>query len=318
MIASRIILPIQLTHHASHLALIELPERVADQYRLYHAHGWCGYVSRELNSADFESCLSDPVGLFNDDHVNRWIKKKRNLLAEVLWPGTNTAVILKKYQPRGAMNTLRLMQGLPRAIRHWNNSWLLDSRGIQTPRPLFIAVPEKGRGQGLVATTRIMNFVHIRDVFGRNSDAVDAVTVHGAEFEAREFARICGRYVREIHDRGVVHRDLSGANILVPECWSGRADNLAAAFCLVDVNRVRSVGAEGMTVQLRFQDLERLMVPESCVDEYFAGYAGDDQKIELEKPRFLSYRHAYRRMRNARNPVYRGLLKTFTYWPRTG
>ena len=259
-----------------------------------------------------------PDALFDDANVNRWIKQNRNLLADVSWPGSGKSVILKKYQPRGVFSSLRLMQGLPRALRHWNSAWLLDSRGISTPRPLLIAMPESGRGQGLVATTCIRGFVHVRDVFGRDSEATGTVGVHDVSMDVAEFARICGQYVRQVHDRGIVHRDLSGANILVPSTWDGSRDNLAAEFCLVDVNRVRDVGLNELTIQLRFQDLERLMVPDQCLDDYFAGYAGDSEEIQNERSRFDRYRNAYRRMRAARNPVYRGLLKTFTYWPRTG
>ena len=259
-----------------------------------------------------------PDVLFDSEHVNRWIKQKRNLLAEVSWPGSGEAVILKKYQPRGMFSSLRLMQGRPRAIRHWNNAWLLESRGISTPRALLIAMPESGRGQGLVATARIRDFVHVRDVFGRDSDATGTVELHSLSVEVGEFAHICGQYVRQVHDLGIVHRDLSGANILVPSTWDGSTRNLAADFCLVDVNRVRDVASDALTIQLRFQDLERLMVPDHCLDQYFAGYAGDSEEIRKERQRFDRYRNAYRRMRAARNPVYRGALKTFTYWPRTG
>ena len=86
----------------------------------------------------------------------------------------------------------------------------------------------------------------------------------------------------------------------------------------MDVNRVRDVGPNELTIQLRFQDLERLMVPEQCLDQYFAGYAAGSEEIQNERSRFDRYRNAYRRMRAARNPLYRGALKTFTYWPRTG
>ena len=259
-----------------------------------------------------------PDALFGSGHVNRWIKQNRNLLADVSWPGSGENVILKKYQPRGVFSSLRLMQGLPRAIRHWNNAWLLKNRGINTPHPLLIAMPEFGRGQGLVATACIRNFVHVRDVFGRESDATGTVELHGLSMEVADFACICGQYVRQLHDLGIVHRDLSGANILVPSTWDSSIHNLAAEFCLVDVNRVRDVAREELTAQLRFQDLERLMVPDHCLDQYFAGYAGDSEEIKRERPRFDRYRNAYRRMRSARNPLYRAALKTFTYWPRTG
>ena len=65
-------------------------------------------------------------------------------------------------------------------------------------------------------------------------------------------------------------------------------------------------------------DLERLGIPEPVLETYYLAYAGDDDQLRAEWPKFLKYWKGYRRIRETRNPLARGLLKGFTYWPRTG
>ena len=140
----------------------------------------------------------------------------------------------------------------------------------------------------------------------------------GRKPQIRQLVRCLGRYAREIHDCGIVHRDFSAANVLVPESWNPDSTDLKGQFVLLDINRVRKVAPERMSANLRIQDLERVHTPEHLVEELFGAYAGDSADIAGFRRKFLKYRHGYRRIRGTRNSFIRGLLKVFTYWPRTG
>jgi hypothetical protein len=314
-----------------------IPEQWQDFFRLYEAGDWKGWISNRYDFAEADTLLSDPMKMFEEASVVRWHKNQRNKLAEVLWPsscclkgdsssdtgnGKHSAkhtIVLKSYQASTFYNSLRLKLGVPRAIRHWNNVWLLNQKGIQTPQPVFIALPCKpGDGQGLIAVETVGPHRRIREILTRELEADTLLNIAGHSVEAAKFAGYCGKYARQIHDRNLVHRDFSGANILIPDDWDGSDDNLCAQFVLLDINRIRKVAPGKMTMNLRIQDLERLFMPESLLVSYYSAYAGEDSGIADHRQKFLKYRRGYRRIRETRNPVERAFLKTFTYWPRTG
>ena len=209
--------------------------------------------------------------------------------------------------------------GEPRATRHWSNSWLLQQRQIKTPQPVFIALNDSSKtDQGVLAVETMADCRTIREILRRDTAAGDRVQAGGVELPLSEFAAICGRYIREVHDKGIVHRDFSGANILVPNDWRPENTPTTSHFVMLDINRVREITAGNMNINLRIQDLERLGIPESVLRDYYFAYAGDDLELQSEWPKFLKYRKGYRRIRETNNPLARGLLKIFIYWPRTG
>ena len=300
-----------------------LPDSQKGRFRPLDGCGWSGWIDECYWYEGVGDVLAQPRRLFDGDRVVRWFKKDRNRLAEITWPagpeGQSGSIVLKSYEARSAFNQLRLMRGDSRALRHWNACWLLEERGIKTARPVFIALKSNaGNDQGLVAVETIRDCRTVRELLRerRTDDAPVALGDKGVSMD--EFAGLCGRYVREVHDRNIVHRDFSGANILVPRDWSVGPGPLCSDFVMLDINRVRDVPAGSMDIRLRIQDLERLGIPESALEDYYFAYAGDDPQLKNEWPRFLKYRRGYRRIRETKNPVVRGLLKLFTYWPRTG
>ena len=273
--------------------------------------------------------LSNPKQMFEESNIVRWHKNQRNKLAEVLWPSsgdvcndkqsTQNTIVLKSYESSTFYNSLRLKIGAPRAVRHWDNVWLLNQSGIQTPQPVFIALPcENSGGQGLIAVETVGPHRRIREILTRDLEAETLLDIAGHSIRAARFSELCGKYARQIHDRNLVHRDFSGANILIPDDWDGSDHNLCEQFVILDINRIRKIAPGKMTINLRIQDLERLFMPESLLESYYSAYAGADSGIADEWQKFLKYRRGYRRIRETRSPVERAFLKTFTYWPRTG
>jgi hypothetical protein len=305
--------------------LPQLPDFLADQYRCFDAGDWHGWIWDAYWSEDANQVLGSTGDLFDGDNVVKWHKQARNRLAEVRWPavtdgkGCPPTVVLKSYQSNSVYNSLRLKFGEPRALRHWNNAWLLSGRGINTPQPVFLAMQKSDpRGQGVIAVETVASHQRIREILPRDFRAGNTLTVNGRDMEAGEFARICGNYVRQVHDRGIVHRDMSAANILVPAQWDGSSSDLVGQFLMLDINRVRDVPESEMTMNLRIQDLERLYMPDHLLQDYYLAYAGDSPELASAWQKFLKYRNSYRRIRETENPLKRGFLKIFTYWLRTG
>ena len=296
--------------------MVDPPAPWSGDYRALEAGGWRALVHRDADFSGLPKLLADPERLFESPPVIRWFKRRRNRLAEVQWPpgAGDGSLVLKAYGASSLFNRLRLMRGLPRAVRHWNNAWLLTARGVSTPRPLLLALPGDGAGeatgQGVIAVEMLRGYRELEDFIPRDGGE--------APLDLERVVTACGRFVRAFHDCGLVHRDLSATNILVPDDWSGDADQLLSRFSLVDINRVRDVPAEGMSIKLRIQDLERVYIPDHLLDTYYRAYAGGDAGLLAEWPRFLKYRNGYRKIRSTANPLARGLLKLFTYWPRTG
>lgn len=308
---------------------VVVPEKWADQYQRFEVESWHGWILKSHAKGEVESILSDPITLFDADNVVRWHKQKRNRLAEVNWPPVvdhaslsdlaPRTVVLKSYESGSVFNSLRLMRGELRSIRHWKNVWLLNENGVKTPQPVFIALPkDTADSQGLIATATVQRHLRIREIFAGDLTENTRISIFNHQMEAAQFAQICGRYARAFHDAGFVHRDFSGANILIPDEWDGTDRNILQQFVMLDINRIRRVDPLNLDIRLRIQDLERLYMPDALLKAYYFSYADADSTLENQWQKFLKYRGGYRRIRDTRNPVSRGLLKLFTYWPRTG
>ena len=269
--------------------------------------------------------LKDESQVFSPERVKQWYKNHRNKLAEIQWPGASddslqgVSLVVKSYGRRSVGDRIRTYFRPPRAARHWTNAVMLLKKGVNTPQPVFICEQGGSNRNDLLGVMPAPPHQLLRDVWKPVNEGQSDCIVHGdREFPQAEWAAICGRYVRALHDCGIVHRDLSGGNILIPDDWDGQSENLEKKFILLDINRVRKVDPLSMGINLRIQDLERINMPDSCLSHYFRGYAAGDAKIAGQEARFLKYRKSYRRIRAARNPVWKLILKITTYWIRTG
>lgn len=282
-----------------------------------------GWIRKEYENEFTSQILTNPFACFDEGNVVKWHKNQRNRLAEVNWLGAKSSqpktVVLKSYQASSFYNSLRLRLGSPRAVRHWDRVWLLNSKGINTPQPVFVVLPASTRkSQGLIAVETVTEHQRIREILSSDVTVDSELLIGTHSIKAGEFVRICGQYARQIHDQSIAHRDFSGANILVPSHWDGTNRDIANQFVLLDINRVRLVADGDMSINLRIQDLERLFMPECLLESYYFAYAGDNVELQENWQKFLKYRKGYRRIRESENSMQRALLKTFTYWPRTG
>jgi aminoglycoside phosphotransferase (APT) family kinase protein len=151
------------------------------------------------------------------------VHRGRNLIVRLRVASQDVAV--KRFPVTGLRRLVYRVRA-SKAVRAFDVAERLLSLGIGTPRPL--AALELRRGRELVASFYCCAFVHAlaeaREL--KRPDAAD---------RALRLERL-GAFVASLHERGVVHRDLTSGNVLLL-ADAGAEGGLA--FQLVDVNRVR-------------------------------------------------------------------------------
>ncbi|MCC6763541.1 MAG: hypothetical protein IT293_02665 [Deltaproteobacteria bacterium] len=120
--------------------------------------------------------------------------------------------VLRWYRRGGAIRHLvydRYFGWTPRPIRELAVTHAVIERGVPAPEVLAARVDRLPWGwyRGAIVTREVRDAATFADVLRR---------IHAPEERARVLAAV-GRAVRELHDRGVHHRDLNANNILVRE-----------------------------------------------------------------------------------------------------
>jgi len=299
-----------------------LPQCWQGQFRSFCNSGWCGWIANDYWSEEVAKQLQHPEMLFADSNLLQWYKRGRNQLAAVRWPdhaGAARIVVLKAYGTGGWHGRLRALFRPSRALRHWQAAADLHDRGIRTPKPVWLLVPQSHhRGPTYLALEPAPPHVRVRELLRAIGPQVETIDFAGHTLAVSDLVSALGHYARALHEAGVAHRDFSGGNILIPKTWGGNNERLLEEFVLLDINRARFFIPGTVDIYHRIQDLERISLVESQQQHFYEAYANDSTKLMAQWRRYQRYRHRYLRMRKAKNPLWRFVLKTSTYWIRTG
>lgn len=167
-----------------------------------------GFMVRDLELGSVASFLADPDAPFAAEG-SEILKASRSATVCVVTVPTAAgprAMVYKRFQVTDATDYLAALFRPPPALRSWQNGHALIDRGLPTPRPWLVlhrkcmGVP----GVGYLLTDFLPETRHLRDA------------VQKAKWDERRWLidRLA-RWVRLLHERGVAHRDLKAANILV-------------------------------------------------------------------------------------------------------
>lgn len=200
------------------------------------------------------------------------IFKGRNRVAAVSFPlaaEKNTEIIIKEFNLRG-VNRLKTLVFPSKAKKAWRGSVGLVKRGVPTPCPA--AYLEKRKGLFIekcyFLSQKIPFFQEIRFLFrDHKNKALKDLLSHLAAF------------LRRIHRKGVLHRDLSDGNILA------RREESGYTFFLVDTNRIRLRRRVGLFSGIK--SLVRLGIPPSHQRFFLEKYRGEKG---LSRPVWLWYK----------------------------
>ena len=207
------------------------------------------------------------------------IHEGRNRLGAVSWPWMIAGfprVVVKEFGFRG-LNRLKSLFGPSKAARAWRGAIALVERGLPTPFPVAFL---EARRRGLVSSGCFLA--------GWVADAREIRHLL-RELEGEDLGRLLAAlapFLRECHDKGILHRDLSDGNILVKRAGGGDW-----RFFLVDTNRIRV--RRGIGRRVRVRNLVRLGVPAGRQREFVGLYLGAGARAGLWFSYYRARKGAY-------------------------
>jgi len=233
-----------------------------------------GRIHPDFDTPEFREALAG-LGALCTGPSARVLLDRRNRVAAVDFPVSAVSrieAVVKEFRASGFKKSKTLV--VPgKAVRAWRGAAACLRRGIPTPLPL--AYLER-RTKGIVAESaflavRIEDAREIRDLF--RTLPADGLS---------RLLETLAAFLRDCHDRGILHRDLSDGNILVRTGASGDFE-----LFLIDTNRIRV--RRSVPAYLRLRNLVRLGVPPASRDEFLRLYLGRG-----EGPGFRTARGWYR------------------------
>jgi serine/threonine protein kinase len=243
---------------------IKVTERRSPRARPLVRGEFRGEVAAEYDDPLFLRDLSNPEALWTRPDV-AILNEKRNRVGVVrlaLSSGREIDVVVKEFFSPGLPRLKTLF--LPsKAAKAWRGALALKERGLETARPLaFLEKRRKGFVErSFYLASKIDGTEEIRSLFRRLSPS---------ELETL-LADLAG-FLSSVHERGIIHRDLSDGNILVRRDDGGRL-----VFYLLDTNRVRvrkTIGPAG-----RVKNLIRLGVPGRFQRFFLEKYLGEKKDL---------------------------------------
>ena len=135
--------------------------------------------------------------------------------------------------------------------RHWNNACEMERRGISTPRP--VAFHERPSQSGVRDSWYLCEFVpdafSAREVYAAFRDG--AQSHRGLDKPA--WFKLLSSFVCDMHNRQIVHKDLSAGNLLLRQNPDGSIQPL-----LIDIGRAWLGKGSGIKQRHRMLDLIRI------------------------------------------------------------
>jgi len=229
------------------------------QYLPFNNSNWCGALAvNDGNSLDETLAALLPEAL-ETAPVDRLIRDKRNKVWNIT-TATNGPLTIKLNRAVGGKRlSYRFLPS--KGKRHWDNAAAMLRAGINTPQP--VAYFEQHRLAGIEPNYYVTEFLEgafsARDVF-------TSINQGDADYQglSHEYLlELLGHFVCQMHDAGIIHRDLSSGNILLTQ----QGDS--ATPYLIDIgraklkqqlsNRERLIDVMRIVYKLDWPDREKLV-----------------------------------------------------------
>jgi tRNA A-37 threonylcarbamoyl transferase component Bud32 len=222
--------------------------RSSNRYYVSIRHGpHRGYAVRGLMKSGLSDLLSEADAIFDRPDVRVLKRSPSSTVAEIEW-SDGGRVIVKRFKVRRRSDTWLGLLRPSAALRSWVYGHGLRERGLPTARPLVMFHRYSGRRprEGYLLTDKIDGAIELHE-WARRALAGPAER-RTALLRLRVEA--LARLVRELHHRGLSHRDLKAPNLLTP------LDPEDHRFWLIDLVGVRR--RHRVSPRRRALDLSRL------------------------------------------------------------
>lgn len=214
-------------------------------------------IAEAYDTPEIRALLADPNALLESTGAEVLLAGRNRVAAAKipLGGGQMKDVVVKEFRLRG-IDALKSAVLPSKAAKAWRGAEFLRDAGFETPAP--IACLEK-RKNGFVERSyfiaeRVAGGREIRELFQGLPDGL---------LSALLFA-LAGTLFG-LHEKGILHRDLSDGNILV------RTVSEELRFVFLDTNRVRK--RTRLSSAARANNLIRLGIPPAFQDEFLHAYA---------------------------------------------
>ncbi len=188
--------------------------------------GYRGMISAACDDRVFLEALA-PLERLRSRQGAEVLSEGRNLIVRLPLPCSSCEVadiIVKEFSSRG-VNKLKSLVLRSKAERAWRGAAALTDRGLGTAVPVAWFA-KRNRGfvdRSYFLAQRVAGAIEVRGLFRQ---------LPNREFESLLDA--LAAHLASVHDRGVLHRDLSDGNVLVRTPAAGGFE-----FLLLDTNRIR-------------------------------------------------------------------------------
>jgi len=183
-------------------------------YATIRSHSLCGHVVRDFDPAALAPLLADPDAPFcrADVRVLKDSPSSRVVDFPIVAEGATRRIVYKRFCVRDRRDPWLSFVRRSAALRSWVFGQGLRERHLPTPRPL--AVWHRSRNgtsrDGYLLTEHVD---HAVDLHGFVKRAASLGSV-GGPIELRRRADALARLLRDLHQRGLSHRDLKASNVL--------------------------------------------------------------------------------------------------------
>ena len=173
------------------------------EYREIRGRGVRGHAVKDLPTELLALWIANPDGVF-EGATSSLLKDSRSSTVAI-FEHDEKKYIAKRFRRHGLLTGIKNRLRHSPALRSWIFGQSLRDRGLPTARPLaFLQRYRLGLPrEGYLIFEFIADAVELPDAVAQSSG-----------IERRRLAETLGRLLRDIHDRGVSHRDLKAPNIL--------------------------------------------------------------------------------------------------------
>jgi tRNA A-37 threonylcarbamoyl transferase component Bud32 len=238
-----------------------------------------GEVSTAARSLDLQAAVKRLTHPSPSSETLHW--GRNYLYAEKIeTEGEPLEVVVKQFRNQGVRGQLERRLKGSKAARSWRGAWALERAGVPTAEPMLLIESKRPDGPSYFVTRRLHDLHEARYFFRALEAGSERATF--PEIDAERVMKTLGRAIRQMHDAGIWHRDLSIGNVLLgPK--ADDAEGIQVFF--IDLNRSRH--RRRLTTQQRTRDLCRLRIFRPEHQELFLQSYWGEATQGLERKRAL-------------------------------